>query len=356
MLHKILTSMLSGTQIQNQQIMKDLITTIWVMLQAEMGDLEKFEKFYSPYYEHSLEHLRNVSYRYDSETFVNILDNFDVKTMVNKLVPIHRRKASKNILDVIAKEYFKNYSVEITFVKETKEIQLQVFTNGESPISQEDVRKIFYKIKNRLLIAGMKKDIVVYLRVDDLVDAPGEDWWYFKVILFPSLDAPEEEMWFKVGIEEIYWMQKWFTVRDSYLDGPDRIFIDGPYTREWLEFYESWEVGIGVDDGTDSPGDVWGIQIDQSDFVRKALERYSLESEIEDFYFNQRWFTVGVDQLDSAVRLFDPYSAGGSVDMGGYWKDPLARQVPENEGDDQLDSPDEAWTMIKTDGNGNIIP
>lgn len=178
-LKKIFSDMLKNPIIQNSKELKDFIWVVGEILQAEEIGIETIEGYYTPEVIKPKDMYTDISTRYDSENFVNILRNYGVlPRTVNKIIPIHRRRASNNILKLISREYFSDYNIDMKMDYAREELAIEIYATSDTEIDKETVFEIFEKIKDRLLIAGVKKLLRLVLKVFEAINPPYEQWTF----------------------------------------------------------------------------------------------------------------------------------------------------------------------------------
>lgn len=310
---KVFRGMLDNTVITSSQELKDAIDIIGEVLQAEEGELSRIGNFYTPDYKKTKEFYTDISTRYDSETFVNILRDYkNMPKTVNKLIPIHRRRASNNIMKLLTKEYFKGYVIEISYDEEKQEMLLEIFVDADTEVDKAEVYRVFEKVKNRLLIAGIRKVLRIILRVVDWIIPPDERWLFKMEGMYDKLEPPILDLSTVIDpIEEIYFNNVWFTMRRSRMNiDKHRLFYrdpDNDNTAYMSEFYIT-----KVEDVINQPAPLdyfvtWKAGYDDL-IVSPIIEYTTILDEFEVFYFNEQWFKVGRNQLNSIYRLFSGVS------------------------------------------------
>lgn len=175
---KIFSDMLRNPMLQTKEI-QDFIWVVGEILQAEGAGIEIIEGYYTPEIIKLKDMYTDIATRYDSENFVNILRDYGVlPRTVNKLIPIHRRRASNNILKLISREYFSGYNIDMKMDYDREELAIEIYATSETEIDKETVFAIFEKIKDRLLIAGVKKLLRLVLKMFEAIDPPYESWTF----------------------------------------------------------------------------------------------------------------------------------------------------------------------------------
>lgn len=152
-----------------------LIEVAGDILQAESSTCQTMLHLFNPNVIRSKDLINLVASRYDSEAFINLSQRYATsEDTANKLVQIHRRRASENILEYLSREFFDGNRVRMEFNKETMEMIIRVYVEDLDTAFQNKLEDVFDKVQNRLLVAGIKKSIRVSLLLSDTVMAPRE--------------------------------------------------------------------------------------------------------------------------------------------------------------------------------------
>ena len=305
---KVFKAMLDNSVIKSSQEMVDAIEIIGEVLQAEETELSRIGNFYTPDFRKTKEFYTDISTRYDSENFINILRDYNnMPKTVNKLIPIHRRRASNNIMKLLTKEYFKGYVIELSYNEESQEMILEIFVDADTEVDKDEVYRVFEKVKNRLLIAGIRKVLRIILRVVDWVIPPDERWIFKIEGIGSTIEVPELDLMFGiVPIEEIYFNNVWFTLKRSKLRQKHRLYlkdVDDYNTVYMREYYISEVVDDIVEPAPFDYFVTWRAEyIDKMEYPKLDLTTWI--NTLEVFYFNQSWFRVGRDRLNDVYRLY----------------------------------------------------
>lgn len=225
--------------LDNEHIMssdrKVLIEVAGDILQAESSTCQTMLQLFNPNVIRSKDLVNLVASRYDSEAFINLSQRYATsEDTANKLVQIHRRRASENILEYLSREFFDGNRVRMEFNRETMEMIIRVYVDDINSVLETKINDVFERVKDRLLIGGIKKDLRISLLLVDYLKCPDEIYTY----LIPMTDG-ENSVYIPLpsgnletinySLEDLYFdFDRWFRVSRSRL-GKDKLL--GPRGR-----------------------------------------------------------------------------------------------------------------------------